>query len=50
MLDAAILEHIHASTEANDAGKAFVWTKSADDILASIVRFAQRTIDVHATR
>ena len=23
----------------------FVWTKSADDILASIARFAQRTLD-----
>jgi len=47
MLDAAILEHIAAS---NDAGKPFVWTKSADDILASIARFAQRTLDVHAAR
>jgi transposase len=26
----------------------FVWTKSADDILASIARFAQRTLDFHA--
>jgi hypothetical protein len=24
-----------------------VWTKSADDILASIGRFAQRTLTVH---
>lgn len=47
MLEAAIREHIAAS---NDGGKPFVWTKSADDILASIARFAQRTMDVHATR
>lgn len=47
MLEAAIVEHIAAS---NDAGKPFVWTKSADDILASIARFAQRTLDVHAAR
>jgi transposase len=32
----------------NDAPKPFVWTKSADDILASIARFAQRTLDTHA--
>jgi hypothetical protein len=25
----------------------FVWTKSADEILASIARFAQRTLDFH---
>ena len=29
------------------AGKPFVWTKSADEILASIARFAQRTLVVH---
>ena len=28
----------------NDAPKPFVWTKSADEILASIARFAQRTL------
>ena len=28
----------------------FVWTKSADDILASIARFAQRTADVRAAQ
>jgi hypothetical protein len=28
--------------------KPFVWTKSADDILASIARFAQRTTAAHA--
>ena len=26
----------------------FIWTKSANEILASIARFAQRTLDVHA--
>lgn len=31
----------------NDAPKPFVWTKSADDILASIGRFAQRTLTTH---
>jgi transposase len=34
--------------EAHNADpKPFVWTKSADDILASIRRFAQRTLDDH---
>jgi transposase len=31
----------------NDTPKPFVWTKSADDILASIGRFAQRTLTAH---
>jgi transposase len=31
----------------NDAPKPFIWTKSSDDILASIGRFAQRTQDTH---
>jgi transposase len=31
----------------NENPKPFVWTKSADDILGSIARFAQRTMDVH---
>ena len=30
--------------------KPFVWTKSADEILASIARFAQRTADVRAAQ
>ena len=30
--------------------KPFVWTKSADEILASIARFAQRTVDARAGR
>lgn len=32
----------------NEAPKPFVWTKSADEILASIARFAQRTVTAHA--
>jgi hypothetical protein len=28
----------------------FVWTKSADEILASIARFAQRTVDARAAQ
>ena len=44
-LKAAIQEFIEAH-QANP--KPFVWTKSADEILASIARFAQRTVDAHA--
>ena len=29
------------------AGQPYVWTKTADDILTSIARFALRTADVH---
>ena len=43
-LERAIREFIDAH---NDEPKPFVWTKSADDILASIARFAQRTSAVH---
>ena len=39
-LEAAIYEFIDAH---NTTGKPFVWTKTADEILASIARFAQRT-------
>jgi transposase len=39
-LEAAILAHI---AETNAAPKPFVWTKAADDILASVARFCQRT-------
>src|SRR5712692_1501577 len=50
-LKAAIQEFIDAH-QANP--KPFVWTKTADDILASIARFAQRTVDgraaVHMSR
>lgn len=42
-LEKAIHEFLDAH---NEAPKPFVWTKSADDILASIARFAQRTIAV----
>jgi transposase len=36
---------IHAYIEAeNDDPKPFIWTKSADDILASVARFCQRTL------
>jgi hypothetical protein len=31
----------------NAAPKPFRWTKSADDILASIERFCRRTLDTH---
>lgn len=33
----------------NEQPKPYVWTKSADQILASIARFARQTHDVHAT-
>jgi transposase len=46
-LKVAIQEFIDAH-QANP--KPFVWTKSADEILASIARFAQRTADVQAAR
>ncbi len=39
-LEAAIYEFIEAH---NTTGQPFVWTKTADEILASIARFAQRT-------
>ena len=39
---------IQAFLEAHNEGpRPFVWTKSADDILASIARFAQRTMSTH---
>ena len=41
-LKAAIQEFIDAH-QADP--KPFVWTKTADEILASIVRFAQRTLE-----
>jgi hypothetical protein len=43
-LEAAIREFIDAH---NTDGKPFVRTKSADEILASIARFAQRTVAGH---
>ena len=42
-LTAAICEFMDAH---NADGRPFIWTKSADDILASIKRFAQRTLRV----
>jgi transposase len=42
-LERAIREFIEVH---NENPKPFVWTKSADDILGSITRFAQRTMDV----
>lgn len=42
-LEKAIHEFLEAH---NEAPKPFVWTKSADEILASITRFAQRTMAV----
>lgn len=41
-LEVAIREFIDAH---NTDGRPFVWTKTADEILASIARFAQRTLD-----
>ena len=43
-LEAAIQAYLDAS---NDDAKPFVWTKSADQILASIARFAQATLEAH---
>lgn len=43
-LQAAIRAFIAAH---NTSGKPFVWTKTADEILASIARFAQRTVTLH---
>lgn len=43
-LKTAIREFINAH---NKKPKPFVWHKSADEVLASIARFAQRTSDVH---
>ena len=44
-LKAAIREFITAH---HVNAKPFVWTKSADEILATIARFAQRTLDFQA--
>jgi transposase len=44
-LERAIWEFIEVR---NDEPKPFVWTKNADEILASIARFAQRTSAAHA--
>ncbi|WP_437597604.1 IS630 family transposase [Sorangium sp. So ce590] len=34
----------------NEDPKPFIWTKTADEILASVARFAQRTLDAHGER
>jgi transposase len=41
-LEAAIVRYIAVT---NDQPKPFVWTKSADEILASVARYCQRTSD-----
>ena len=46
-LEAAIRAFIASH---NEDGKPFVWTKTADEILASIARFAQRTLDLQGAR
>ena len=46
-LETAIRTFIDAH---NEDGKPFVWTKTADEILASIARFAQRTLDLQTAR
>jgi transposase len=46
-LETAIREYIEAH---NENPKPFVWTKTADQILASIARFAQRTCAIEASR
>jgi transposase len=43
-LEAAIRTYIDAH---NAEPKPFIWTKTADQILASIARFARRTVDDH---
>ena len=45
-LEAAIRDFVDAH---HDNPKPFVWTKPADEILASIARFAQRTAEAQAT-
>ena len=44
-LERAIWEFIEVH---NEEPKPFAWTKSADEILASIARFARRTLETHA--
>lgn len=46
-LVAAIQEFIDAH---NETGKPYVWVKTADEILASIARFAQRTLQAHGVQ
>lgn len=44
-LEAAILDYIAAN---NDDAEPFVWTKSADEILAKMRRFCEGTLQAHA--
>ena len=44
-LRGAILAYVAAH---NEDGKPFQWTKTADEILESVKRFGQRTVQVHA--
>jgi len=44
MLRQAIVDYVEAH---NEQGKPFKWTKSADEILQSVKRFGQRTLQVH---
>lgn len=46
-LESAIREFIDVH---NEHPKPFVWTKTADQILASIARYAQRTLSAHPSR
>lgn len=46
-LEGAINTFIH---QHNQAPSPFIWTKSADDILASVERFCARTLDVHRAK
>ena len=41
-LEAAIYRYLDVT---NEDPKPFVWTKTADQILASVARFCQRTLD-----
>jgi transposase len=46
-LETAIRDYIEAH---NENPKPFVWTRTADQILASIARFAQRTYTIESSR
>jgi transposase len=46
-LETAIREYINVH---NETSRPFVWTRTADQILDSIARYAQRTLDSHPNR
>lgn len=46
-LEKAIKEYLD---EYNNDPKPFVWTKTADEILASIARFCKRTMEIHGVK